>query len=300
MTKLKTKKKRRTVSFLIVPDDYSEPFNFKLSMRTLKIVAVVGIILFFHTIIGAVFYYEYYVVHKENVTLKLKKEQLETENSQIYSLAAKSQEVETLLNKLKVSLGIETKGQPEAKTAGKVSSVPDSISKPSEKSEPAPSFQEYQNEAGMQIKSVSHEKSTFHTIFENYPTYLPVDGIISREFDSSEFYEPLSRYHHFGIDIAAKRGSVIHAAGGGSIVFAGWTTNLGNLLIIYHGNNIFSYYAHNSRLLRSSGTVKKGEPIALLGSSGKTSTGPHLHFEIWRDGIPVNPREFIFSLQKKQ
>ena len=300
MAKLKTKKKKRTVSFLIVPDDYSEPINFKLSIGALKVLAVVGVILFFHAIVGAVFYYEYYVVHKENVTLKLKKKQLEAENSQIYSLAAKSREVETLLNKLKVSLGIEAKEQPESKTAGKMIPVPESISKLPEESEPVPSFQEYQDMSGIQIKSVSHEKSTFHTIFENYPTYLPVDGIISREFDPSEFYEPLSRYHHFGIDIAAKKGSVIHAAGGGSIVFAGWTTNLGNLLIIYHGNNIFSYYAHNLRLLRTSGTVNKGEPIALLGSSGKTSTGPHLHFEIWRDGIPVNPREFIFSLQKKQ
>ena len=172
MAKLRTKKKRRTVSFLIVPDDYAEPLNFKLNIGTLKVLAVVGIILFFHTIIGAVFYYEYFVVHKENTALKLKKEQLEAENSQIYSLAAKSQEVETLLNKLKVSLGIDAKGPPEPNTAGKVIPVPESISGPPEKSEPPPSFQEYQNVPGMQIKSVSHEKSTFHTIFENYPTYL--------------------------------------------------------------------------------------------------------------------------------
>ena len=93
---------------------------------------------------------------------------------------------------------------------------------------------------------------------------------------------------------------MIKAAGSGTIVFANWTPDLGNLIIVYHGSDIFTYYAHNMRLLKLEGMVKKGEPIALLGSSGETSSGPHLHFEIWRDSKPVDPKEYIFSLQVEQ
>lgn len=297
MKKQKAKKKKRNVSFLIIPDDYSEPFNFKLSVQTLKVLLVIMALLVIHVFAGAIFYFQYYFLHKENTQLKEVNLKLAKENSQIYAISTRAQEVETVLHKLKVSLGIES---------GDYFDEASSNNFPNETRTDGQQIAEYESSPDLirpstvnetPFKHVSQFKSTFHTIFETYPTFLPVDGVISRDFDKSEFHEPLSRFKHLGIDIAAKKGSVVRTAGAGIIIFSGWNTDLGNLLIIYHGDGLFTYYAHNMRLLCESGRVKKGQPIALLGSSGRTSTDPHLHFEIWRDGKPVDPHEYIFSLQ---
>ena len=297
MARLKAKKKRRNLSFLIVPDDYSEPISFKLRINSVKILIVIGGILIIHVIFGGIFYYKYFVLHKEAVELRTRKIELESENSRIYTLAAKAQEVDNILQKMKVSLGVEAGDLPNSMLSEKISESSAQDAEFPPEYELIPNFDNFSNNKRIPIRSVSNKTSTFHALFENYPTFLPVDGIISREFERSKFHEPLSRYQHFGIDIAARKGSIVKASGSGVIVFAGWTPDLGNLLIIYHGNGIFTYYAHNMRLLRQGGKVKKGGAIALLGSSGKTSTAPHLHFEIWRDGEPINPREYIFSLQ---
>lgn len=79
-------------------------------------------------------------------------------------------------------------------------------------------------------------------------------------------------------------GAPVKASGGGQVVFAGMTTELGNLVVIYHGNNYFTYYGHNELLkVDQYQNVTRGDTIATIGSSGKSS-GPHLHFEIWKEG----------------
>jgi murein DD-endopeptidase MepM/ murein hydrolase activator NlpD len=104
--------------------------------------------------------------------------------------------------------------------------------------------------------------------------------------------------NHPGIDIVAKKGTVIRAAGAGVIIFANWTFDLGNLIIIDHGGGVVSYYGHTQRMLQSEKAyVKKGDPIALLGSSGKSS-GPHLHFEIRRDGVPIDPKSYVLGFEE--
>jgi murein DD-endopeptidase MepM/ murein hydrolase activator NlpD len=129
---------------------------------------------------------------------------------------------------------------------------------------------------------------------ENLPTLLPVEGFLTSDFKKESWFIPKT---HTGIDIAAKKGSVVRAAGAGVIIFANWTFDLGNLIIVDHGDGVFSYYGHNQRILKGEKSyVKKGEAIALLGSSGRSS-GPHLHFEIWKDGVPVDPKEFILAFQ---
>jgi murein DD-endopeptidase MepM/ murein hydrolase activator NlpD len=128
------------------------------------------------------------------------------------------------------------------------------------------------------------------------PTLLPVEGFLTTEFSASKWTPPFFRSHP-GIDIAAKSGSVVLAAGDGQVVFANWTHDLGNLVIIHHGDDVFSYYGHNERLLAHDKMfVKKSEPIALLGNSGKSS-GPHLHFEIWKDGVAIDPRQILLAFR---
>jgi murein DD-endopeptidase MepM/ murein hydrolase activator NlpD len=119
-----------------------------------------------------------------------------------------------------------------------------------------------------------------------FPLLTPVEGFVTQGFDPS--------HNHFGIDIAAQRGTPVYAPGDGVVLFAGWTYEDGNMLIIDHGGGYATVYKHNQTLLKNTlNTVKRGEPIALLGSTGKTSAGHHLHFEVWHNGVPQDPNDYL-------
>ncbi len=103
---------------------------------------------------------------------------------------------------------------------------------------------------------------------------------------------------HYGIDIAVPIGEPILASASGQIVFAGWTTEFGNLIVIYHNNEYFTYYGHNELILVNAyDKVERGDVIATSGNSG-ISSGPHLHFEIWKDGVAVDPLSYFPELNK--
>ncbi len=116
--------------------------------------------------------------------------------------------------------------------------------------------------------------------------FVPVKGLITNEFDSKN--------RHYGIDIVAKTNEAIKATLAGTVVYADWTLEKGYVIGIQHAGNFFSLYKHNSALLKKEGDlVKAGEPIAIIGQSGELSTGPHLHFELWFNGTPINPKDYI-------
>jgi murein DD-endopeptidase MepM/ murein hydrolase activator NlpD len=97
------------------------------------------------------------------------------------------------------------------------------------------------------------------------------------------------RWGHTGIDIDNRERPAIYAALNGTVEFAGWLGAYGNLIIINHGNGMQTYYAHNSKHYVGQGeSVDKGQAIAQMGSTGR-STGPHVHFEVRRNGAPINP-----------
>jgi len=122
-----------------------------------------------------------------------------------------------------------------------------------------------------------------------FPVVLPTEGYITRG------YEPAQR--HYGLDIAGSVGSPVHAAADGYVVFSGWASDDGNKIILSHPGGFLTFYKHNQSLLTAMNAyVRRGEPIALLGNSGETSAGPHVHFEIWKDGVPVDPANFILNL----
>ena len=120
----------------------------------------------------------------------------------------------------------------------------------------------------------------------------PVEGFVSRNFDPDK--------GHFGIDYVLEKGTPIHASSGGYVIFSDYTVKDGYMLIISNPNNYITIYKHCSILLkRVRETVTTGEIIALSGNSGLITTGPHLHFEIWKEGKPVNPKKvFINYLQE--
>lgn len=123
-----------------------------------------------------------------------------------------------------------------------------------------------------------------------FPLMMPADGYQTRGFDI--------RQSHYGIDIAAREGSSVLAAADGKVIFADWTYDDGFCMMIAHSEGYMTVYKHNRSLLKFAGTdVKRGELIALLGNTGKSSSGPHLHFEVWKDGNAENPDTFMIATQ---
>ena len=116
--------------------------------------------------------------------------------------------------------------------------------------------------------------------------YKPVNGMISSHYQAD--------IHHFGVDIAAAPKESVLATLDGTVMYAGYDPNQGNVIQLQHKNGFVSVYKHNELLLKEPGEqVVAGEAIALVGNTGKLSTGPHLHFELWYNGRPVNPEDFI-------
>lgn len=116
----------------------------------------------------------------------------------------------------------------------------------------------------------------------------PVSGFISRAFDPDR--------GHMGIDFVTKIGTPVYASASGYVIFSDYTENNGYTLIVGHSNDYITVYKHCSVLLKKErDTVLQGEIIALTGNSGETSTGPHLHFEIWKDGKPIDPEKVLIN-----
>ncbi|RZJ60774.1 MAG: M23 family metallopeptidase [Flavobacterium sp.] len=116
--------------------------------------------------------------------------------------------------------------------------------------------------------------------------FAPVKGHITEQYSSKD--------KHFAVDIALAKDTPIKSVAGGTVVLADWTPTNGNVIIIRHNDGILSVYKHAATLTKEQGdVVKSGEVIALAGSSGTQSTGVHLHFELWKDGYPINPTQFI-------
>jgi len=114
----------------------------------------------------------------------------------------------------------------------------------------------------------------------------PVKGVVVNGFNPEK--------EHYGIDIALKTETPVKSIAEGRVIFAGWSSDTGNTIIINHPNDIISVYKHNKKLLRKTGDwVQAGEVVALSGNSGEQTTGPHLHFELWMKDTPVDPLDFL-------
>lgn len=123
-------------------------------------------------------------------------------------------------------------------------------------------------------------------VIKAFVFFKPVDGMISDSFNK--------KTTHFGTDIVAKKNASIKSVLEGTVVINHWTPNTGYVVGIQHSNGFFSLYKHNSLILKSVGDfVLPGEQIAIIGNSGEFSSGPHLHFELWYNGSPVDPEDYI-------
>lgn len=116
--------------------------------------------------------------------------------------------------------------------------------------------------------------------------YTPLKGSVTNLYDA--------KGSHYGTDIASNLNEPILSVLKGTVIMAGWTLEAGYIIQVQHQNNLISVYKHNSQLLKQMGDkVVAGEAIAIVGNTGEFTTGPHLHFEIWHKGKPLNPTDYI-------
>lgn len=116
--------------------------------------------------------------------------------------------------------------------------------------------------------------------------FSPIEGLVSAPFES--------KIEHYGVDIVSKQNEPVKVVADGTVLFSSWTQKEGYVLAVQHRTNLVSVYKHNSALLKKTGEfVRAGEVISIIGNSGELTTGPHLHFELWYNGNPVNPEEFV-------
>lgn len=126
----------------------------------------------------------------------------------------------------------------------------------------------------------------FSSSISSFYFFTPVKGTVISQFDP--------KIKHFGIDVVGSPDEAIKSTLDGTVIMADWTSDAGYVIGVQHSNNLFSVYKHNSALLKNTGTfVKAGEVIAFIGNTGEFTTGPHLHFELWYNGNPVNPEDYM-------
>lgn len=142
-------------------------------------------------------------------------------------------------------------------------------------------------EVDFDIKQMTISADQYQISTVSVPTFfVPVNGLVTNHFNRNN--------KHYGVDVVAKADAVIKATADGTVVFSDWTVEGGYIVGIQHDCNIISIYKHNESVLCHEGdVVKAGDAIAILGDSGTTSTGPHLHFELWVNGRAVNPEDYI-------
>ena len=143
----------------------------------------------------------------------------------------------------------------------------------------------FQIETEEKFNIFSNNKKEANEIYEVL-FFKPIEGIVIEKFDKEQ--------SHYGIDVVSKENELIKSTLDGVVIFANWTAETGNVVAVMHKNNLVSIYKHNSVLLKKEGdNVGAGDPIAIIGNSGKWSSGPHLHFELWYKGEAINPEQYI-------
>lgn len=138
-------------------------------------------------------------------------------------------------------------------------------------------------EVALEDKYNLFERNSYNTDLILFP---PLSGILSESYNREK--------KHFAVDVVAPKDTPIKSVANGIVIFAEWTAETGYVIIVEHKEGLLSVYKHNGSLNKSQGDiVRSGEVIASVGNTGEFTTGPHLHFELWDNGNPVNPLDYI-------
>lgn len=290
-------RRRRIFSIIYVPDQERDPKSISMSYTGGKILFILSVSLILYFIAGGVGFYKLYKVNKRNKVLSTENSELKIKNIKIEKIAEEFKDIRLTNEKIRrafgQSLGLGGGTDLRLEESGNQSQVyiPGNNISLNLSEETKRGIDVQNNYYFLRKKKGGYYDPEF------LPTLLPIEGFLTTHFQRGSWFVG---HEHLGIDIAAEKGSVIRASGSGIVVLANWTQGFGNVVIIFHGNGLYTYYAHAMRLLvRQGEKVKRGHPIALLGSSG-ISSAPHLHFEIWKDGEPLNPEKYIYAIQSQK
>ncbi|MCX8026823.1 MAG: M23 family metallopeptidase [Thermodesulfovibrionales bacterium] len=260
------------ITIMLVPHDSKKPLNLKIPS--------VGIISVFLLWIGVSSY-----AISSGVT-RLQYEQMETR------LAYYTQQ----FNDIKGSINVIKEAESELTRVLSGNNKKDILQRISDSDSGSLNLEEIKQQMQLTINKVSEIKEYIRlqrNIYLSTPIGWPVEGRITSYFGNREAPRKGDNEHHSGIDISAPSGTQILATADGIVSFSGWSSGNGNVVIIEHGMGYTTLYAHNSKNLVNEGErVKRGDTIALVGSTGN-STGPHLHYEVWYKGKAVNPMKYL-------
>lgn len=252
------KRRKKFLNILLIPDDDSASKSYKVRYALIRLFTVGGILLALVLLLGIFSYSRILQSALQTNSLKKENEQLKNQLAKINQLAKELELLKNYNKRVRNSL------------QGYVN------------------YTNIEENLEIAIQEVDYN-ATEVSIFTSYPLTIPISGFISQEFK-----HPV----HNGLDIVAAEGSPIHAAADGLVLFSGWTVEDGYVVILQHDNRFVSYYKHNQKnLVSTQQRVKQGDVIALLGNSGEKSSGPHLHFEIWKDGKSIDPLTLMPGLK---
>lgn len=296
--KQKIKRFFRPVSILVVPHNSISSFRISVSAITLLVVVFVWSVFTLWTGYVAGRHFDYYVTKADNHYLKAKFRFMEMKLDKGLDYLAM---VEKTDNQFRKMLGMENPSSKTSLGGADLSQIKDfKKALTEEHHERLPDMDEsianLRRKSAERIRSFS-EISWYITNKYNFAKAMPVSWPVKGRITSHFGYRlsPVTKFRelHSGIDIANTPGTKVRATADGVVRRAGWVSGYGLAVLMDHGFGYSTLYAHNSEILvKENQRIKRGQVIAKMGSTG-TSTGPHVHYEVWQNEVPQNPISYI-------
>lgn len=264
----------KKLSIVVVPHDNARTRNYSLSYRLLYTLVTLLTILALVIVLFVATYARVLYTARKARKLEREKQKLLSQVAQIDSLKGEMVRIEAMSIQIKKMLGVELSPADSAVMA-RLSSVVKS-----------PAI------AG-DLTNRQEETTEQKQLLKAVPSIWPVRGYVTRKFRTTGGEK--SADYHPGIDIAVQRNTPVKACADGVVVTSTWDDTYGYMVVIDHGFGIQTLYGHNARnLVKEGQRVHKGQTIAFVGSSGKSSA-PHLHFEMRKNALPVDPMRYLLE-----
>ena len=264
----------KNISVIVVPHDNSKTWNFRFSYRLLYTFSALAALLVVLVIVFVFTYGRILAKAQTAVFLERENKQLVHQTAQIDSLRLELLNLQAMGIQIKRMLGVKMTPDDSLLVARLSPSVKSPAIVPADEGE------------GVDVREQKR-------MLDAFPSIWPVKGYLTRDFRNTGGEK--SPEFHPGIDIAADRNTPVQAAADGVIVTSGFDETYGWMVEIDHGFGIESVYGHNTRnLVQVGDRIARGKTIAFVGSTGK-STAPHLHFEVRKNGVPVDPKKYLLN-----